>query len=385
MSDSEAVEVDAVLSRFPPLSSMLPELTSAIPSTSGEQLARLQAQLAQLQEAVDRRAVELQPSAPERTGRYYGDAEQSIELDPEIGAPPLIALSQLSEVDQRRFQPQYVEDAPLTERTPAGLATVNRCNQKHIKESRANPNVLVVPQIDSQRDLRPSMLDEAALRAAIDPGGGNDGNGGGAVAPYAIRDPSDPAVAAPGRLSFGVYAERDLETHELLRIPLVYAGVMKTTGEFDREVFEDMPNEMDHLYTHDLHCCRDITIDATHRRNCAALINDVRGRLRSCPTCGDGGPRVRAPTECPRCKSWVYAVDRNVRVIEVYVGGMPILLVDNVKPLKAGEQLLLDYGNAFWERWDEMKERKKAFAREREQGRAEGIEQCRRGVKRELS
>ena len=127
-------------------------------------------------------------------------------------------------------------------------------------------------------------------------------------------------------LAFGAFAARRLEQHALLDALLIYKGTVKTMGEYEEEVNRDMANETGHLYTMDPShgdLGEKLTIDASAQRNCAALINDYRGRDPS--------------------------AEANVRVVECYVDGELVMLLDNVKPLQEGEQLLLDYGEAFWE------------------------------------
>ena len=88
-------------------------------------------------------------------------------------------------------------------------------------------------------------------------------------------------------------------------------------GYFAPQIDSDKANQLDHFYYHHLLCHTELSVDASYARNGAALINDCRGR---------------SPP-----------VDPNVRIIEVYVDGCPILVVDNTKAIKKGEQLLGEF------------------------------------------
>ena len=145
-----------------------------------------------------------------------------------------------------------------------------------------------------------------------------------------------------------MYATRDLIPHELR---LLYKGVVKTVAEYELMVAENPHREMELQYTYDLpgyearEADDSITIDASCVRNCAALINDPRNRV----------PEVSA----------------NVVFVACYLDRRPAVLVDNPGILRAGDQLLVDYGDEFWKSFAHIKVRSKAFqeAVEREMGR----------------
>ena len=99
-------------------------------------------------------------------------------------------------------------------------------------------------------------------------------------------------------------------------------------------------NEMAYLYTVDFGRVPTLTLDASKQRNCAALINDYRGR---------------GPTAEP-----------NVRFLEVYVAGRPAILVDNFRAIPTGGQLLADYGEAFWKQWPSVQRRAASIRKEKE-------------------
>ncbi len=136
-------------------------------------------------------------------------------------------------------------------------------------------------------------------------------------------------LASPGSYAFGVYAEQYLEPHALLKgkSMLMYKGEVKTTAEFEKEVANDPGHEADHHYALDFKCIPSLTVDATHQRNVAALINDFRNRK---------GKRKRQK------------ILPNVRFVECYFNGMPVMLIDNTRRIAKDEQLLLDYGEDFW-------------------------------------
>ena len=52
----------------------------------------------------------------------------------------------------------------------------------------------------------------------------------------------------------------------------------------------------------------------------------------------------------------------NVCVIECYFDGKPVLLIDNFEEIQEGEQLLLDYGERFWENKQDEDDRAKSTA-----------------------
>ena len=52
-----------------------------------------------------------------------------------------------------------------------------------------------------------------------------------------------------------------------------------------------------------------------------------------------------------------------MRVVECYVDGELVMLLDNVKPLEEGEQLLLDHGEAFWEFFPTIQRRAESIRR----------------------
>ena len=49
-------------------------------------------------------------------------------------------------------------------------------------------------------------------------------------------------------------------------------------------------------------------------------------------------------------------------VIECYFDGKPVLLIDNFEEIQEGEQLLLDYGERFWENKQDEDGRAKSTA-----------------------
>ena len=117
-------------------------------------------------------------------------------------------------------------------------------------------------------------------------------------APFATRTTQCERPLGRTPLAFGAFAARRLEQHALLDALLIYKGTVKTMGEYEEEVNRDMANETGHLYTMDPShgdLGEKLTIDASAQRNCAALINDYRGRDPS--------------------------AEANVRVVECYVDG----------------------------------------------------------------
>ena len=127
-------------------------------------------------------------------------------------------------------------------------------------------------------------------------------------APFATRTTQCERPLGRTPLAFGAFAARRLEQHALLDALLIYKGTVKTMGEFEEEVIRDVANETGHLYAIDPShgdLGEKLTVDASAQRNCAALINDYRGR--------------DPPTEA------------NVRVVECYVDGQLVILLDNVR------------------------------------------------------
>ena len=73
-----------------------------------------------------------------------------------------------------------------------------------------------------------------------------------------------------------------------------------------------------------------------------------------------------------------------MRVVECYVDGQLVILLDNAKPLQAGEQLLLDYGEAFWEFFPTIQGRAEGIQRQIAQERSEAAASAAAAVKLQL-
>ena len=257
-----------------------------------------------------------------------GTQRNPVDLEPRPGARAL-PLREVSHEDQACYLPKYRLGLPITQTKRARLQLQKALGQS-IYQPRASKHRVVFYNQPDVAWLQ-SHVSEARLRAALDCEL-NTGDGVGLVEPRAIRDSTDPAIAHPGELSFGTFAVRTLEAHALLGGPLlVYRGQLKTQDEYNKEVDADAARELEHLYTVDLARVPELTIDASHTRNAAALINDYRGR----------SPPAKA----------------NVRFIECYVDGRPMVIVDNPEPILADAQLLADYGEAFWREWPAVQAR----------------------------
>ena len=192
--------------------------------------------------------------------------------------------------------------------TPAAREVLLRCNKRAplVRQSREEQTLCVPPLSPPEAGWAREVVARIdrqlpRIRAWL-AGQGVFGDADGAIVPCAIRDANDPvrkAVGASG-LAFGAFAARQLEQHALLDALLIYKGTVKTMGEceYEEEVNRDMANETGHLYTMDPShgdLGEKLTIDASAQRNCAALINDYRGRDPS--------------------------AEANVRVVECYVDG----------------------------------------------------------------
>ena len=316
------------------------------------------AELPQLLEVLRRRAVELRrqsaelsqahdnDSGAQRKRARLGSRDHPHDLEPAAGAAPL-RLEELHTADLLQYLCQYrlgLQHAV----TPAARKVLLRCNKRAplVRQSREEETLCVPPlsppeagwpqEVVARINVQlPRIRDWLAGEGAL-------GDGDGAVVPCAIRDANDPVRKAVGAsaLAFGAFAARRLEPHALLDALLIYKGTVKTMGEYEEEVIRDVANETGHLYTIDPShgdLGEKLTVDASAKRNCAALINDYRGR--------------DPPGEA------------NVRVVECYVDGELVMLLDNVKPLEEGEQLLLDYGEAFWEFFPTIQRRAESIRR----------------------
>eukprot|EP00854_Cymbomonas_tetramitiformis_P014923 gene14923-17639_t len=194
------------------------------------------------------------------------------------------------------------------------------------------------PQVWKMSSLLPYFVDKAALNRFVLEAVNNDGDG--QVEVGLIQDTSDPCFNG-----FGMFAVRDLEPWEL---KLGYLGECKTNEEFEHEVDKDASNELEHLYTVDLECTRQwggqdmqLVVDAWCTAGRGRYINDHRNDLTSMQEDEEEmNEEYQDGSGLPRRH-------QNAYFLEVVVDGIPRILVVNYRSISAGEQLLVEYGDAF--------------------------------------
>ena len=136
-------------------------------------------------------------------------------------------------------------------------------------------------------------------------------------------DTNDPAYGENSVT--GIFAERDIDVHEL---KMEYVCEFTTHQEFNDKIDKDLFNEPSYMYSLDPKCAPSLTGDASTHRGMAAYINDYRTDIVNFD-----GPQGRQP---------------NVKSIDCIYNGEVKMYIINTKPIKKGEQLLLDYGLNFW-------------------------------------
>ncbi|EIE22308.1 hypothetical protein COCSUDRAFT_56002 [Coccomyxa subellipsoidea C-169] len=167
---------------------------------------------------------------------------------------------------------------------------------------------------------------------------------------FEIEDPDHPAKRCTANLQWlglrpqerGLRAKKDLAQWHVLG---EYCGVVKTGAQLELDAIAACASDervtgyiiKDKVEAFDTDVAlpgdhwaigREIVIDASRARNCLALINDPRGF--------PGGKMANV---------------MSVQVLDCATGQLHLFIITK-RPVKAGEELLLDYGKNYWENMD---------------------------------
>ncbi|KAK3246543.1 hypothetical protein CYMTET_43924, partial [Cymbomonas tetramitiformis] len=239
-----------------------------------------------------------------------------------------IGESAMTEHERRKLHATNSGKTPLAEFS----FTMTEAAQKVFDANRGQAwkaGSVVFPQRSTLSTLLPQFPTKAALcefvRAAV------RSNGDGQVEVGLIQDTSDPCFGG-----LGLFATRALDPWEL---KLSYPGVCKTGEQFELETDRDAANELDHMYGVDLECTRrwggqdqQLIVDAWRTSGRARFINDHRRDLVVLPNAEQQQLEPRR---------------HNTLFCEAVADGTPCIFVINSLPISKGEQLLVEYGDAF--------------------------------------
>ena len=161
-------------------------------------------------------------------------------------------------------------------------------------------------------------------------------------------DQHDPAYQKHST-QFGVYANKYFEKRGY-ELKLEYICEITLGSDYDEKIARQNPqtlNEFNYAFDlslikkkesnrYSLHSHGDgktvFVGDASKYKNIGAFINDYRDDINNYE-----GPQRRKE---PNCK-----------ILDFIINGKPRIFITNTKPIHKGEQLLLDYGNDFWNRF----------------------------------
>jgi hypothetical protein len=265
-----------------------------------------------------------------------------------------------------------VEEPPSkgTAHTPLKYETEQAFKQKCTKTPQASSIISDVANDEEWRVDGPAAVIGSTRRAqherALQAMCKDDDNWGqtdtGQVIIGLINDTSDPAKKASGQWSDarGLFAAKEVPPGKLM---LRYVGEYKTIKEYNHQVNIDPLHEDQYLYTADFNDSLDslsnLTVDATSIRGVARNINDYRTNI----DIGDfSTPALQAR-------------QANVEFVQVIHKKDVHIAVYNHEALHKGDQLLVDYGDSFWEEWHGLQCRMAVIRQAFDEQRARLIQQ----------